>query len=219
MRNLIGHVRIAVHKLIKRTVSWRFLVISGCLRRLQFLCQGLKIRLGISGHAILFQFVRKTAQQTYVERKASSFREDQDGAPGSHGMAQPEFVENVRVGGRQIRDCVFAEDQALVHWFVDDPAAHLLIGANSFHLSALNRRLDNLVIHAIKVDCVANGIRLFPEGHQHKAEWFGHIWHSRRRVSRRLRAALQPVPFKQTWPVWTGSSGVASIKIQELPPS
>ena len=50
------------------------------------------------------------------------------------GVADAEFVEDVRVGEGEVGDHDLGEQQPLVHRLVDDAAAALLVGAD--HLDA-----------------------------------------------------------------------------------
>jgi hypothetical protein len=88
-------------------------------------------------------------------------------------MPQPELVEDVRVGGRDVGDRVVAEDEPLEHRLVDDAPGKLLVGAERLHSRVDDRGAQQLLVHRVEVHRMTGRVGLAPERHKDEAEGAG----------------------------------------------
>ena len=98
-------------------------------------------------------------------------REDRLRSPWASGVTHSELIEDVGVGGREIRHRVLAEQETLEHRLVNDAPGLLFVSTDRDHPGVLDRRRDRSSVDPIEVDLRSPcRIRLEPEGHEDEAE-------------------------------------------------
>ena len=85
-------------------------------------------------------------------------------------MPHAELVEDVRVGGREVRDGVVREDQPLEHRLVDEAADDLLVGAQRLEPRLADRRREQVGVDGVEVDDAALPVGLAAERHDDEAQ-------------------------------------------------
>jgi len=101
-------------------------------------------------------------------------------------MPHAQFVEDIGVGRGEIGDRKRAQQQALEHGLLDDPAGDFFIRADGLQPGRCNRRGDQLGVDRVEVHQRAGGGGFFAEGHQDKTQRQAHgvlSFRSRRRLS------------------------------------
>jgi hypothetical protein len=157
---------VALEQLENRTVGT--LVAARSLGGFEQLAQGLTCATRHRSACRRRQLVGQGTQRRDVKRHALAARVEQDGGRRANAVTQAELVEDIGVGTGQVGDGEVAENQPLVHRFVNDPAADLLIGAQRLHARRLDRRSDQLAVDGVEVDRGPGGNGLLAEGHEYE---------------------------------------------------
>ena len=100
-------------------------------------------------------------------------RKNRERRAGTCGVADAQFVKDIRVGSRQVGDRVFAEKQPLEHRLVDDASRLLRVRPYRIHSDRFDSRPDALFVDRVEIDVgPASRVRLRTKRHENEAERF-----------------------------------------------
>jgi hypothetical protein len=87
-------------------------------------------------------------------------------------MPNTQFIEDIRISGRQIRDGIFAHHQPLKHRFVDYAAGPFFIRPYRLKACINNSGLYYVTVNPVEVDDPPAFILLLTKGHQDETDRF-----------------------------------------------
>ena len=104
-----------------------------------------------------------------VERQGGVAIADDDRHRAVQGVADAQFVEDVRVRQADIGDRHIGAPDHLKHALVDVACLVHLVATNALEAFALDRRLDEILIDRVEVDLLVGGVELGAERHDDEA--------------------------------------------------